>query len=354
MEAIASDLYSLSLSVLLDGDILELVLAGFELRHLARVASTCATWHRLSQRRLRLPDWRPGGRVGSTVTVCDRTSCALDEDGEMLVTTKADGDERILRLVPLSCVDEASHHQPRRLYGHTKPIRCIAIHRKVIVSGANFGELLLWRMDSESEPVSLCGHVNDVTCVAIRGSTIASVSAGVAKVWAPAGAEWGCVATVPLNSQTHSLALGDEAACAGGGEVLALGAHADAEVWPLADPSCDKRPKSTLWGRHKSKPQSQPLSQPQSEPSLVLPHGEPILSLVVDGNLLATGCVDHVVRTWDLRRGVCTRALKANSDIIFSVGAYPAQPPALHGTAAACVRTPPRPGRTAPGSLLSA
>ena len=165
-----------------------------------------------------------------------------------------------------------------------------AVHRGLIVSGTSSGECLAWRIDSASASAAgeLRGHKNDVKGMAVRGRTVASIAAGVAKVWRQSGGGWVCAADISCLGPI-CVALRLDAPPAGG--VLLVGGADSVGVWSLAG----------------------------GERQASLHHGEAVLSVCIDGNLVVTGCDDHLVRTWDLSRRVCTRTLQGHAECVFAV-----------------------------------
>ena len=53
-----------------------------------------------------------------------------------------------------------------------------------------------------------------------------------------------------------------------------------------------------------------------------LPHPSNVNALHIDGDTLATGCIDRVVRTWSVASGQLTRELRGHDDWVTSVALY--------------------------------
>ena len=167
----------------------------------------------------------------------------------------------------------------RTMAGHTDVVICVAAIGDRIVSGGRDKTLRIWSADTGECSATLAGSEDALFGLSLSGDRIlSSEKGGKARLWSASSKR--CLAVYAEHTgATWSAALSDELAITGSHDKTA-------RIWPITNVS-------------------------GSTPSAsVLPHPEPVFSVTMAGDTLATACGDRRVRVWSLSTLICTHTLE--------------------------------------------
>ena len=180
------------------------------------------------------------------------------------------------------------------LSGHKSMVLSVATDGVIIASGAGGGDVKLWKADTLEE-VGQRRHGSPVYGLALSGDLL--VSGGTdktAKLWSIAE---------PASGEDCTATLDEHEGC-----VFCVDVTSDSEEMGMVIATGSGDNSAKLWSR-------------DGGASLhTLWHPRHVLALRIEGDVLATGCVDGIVRTFSVASGEQTRELLGHRAAVTCVG----------------------------------
>jgi hypothetical protein len=164
------------------------------------------------------------------------------------------------------------------LEGHVNPVFCLVMHGDKLISGSN-GTIKVWSTDTWACERTLEGHGSAVFCLVVHGDKLISGSGdSTIKVWSTD--TWACERTLEGHSMSvYSLVVH-------GDKLLSASADTTIKVWSTDTWACER----TLEG-----------------------HSMSVFCLVVHGDKLLSGSDDNAIKVWSTDTWTCERTLESSS-----------------------------------------
>lgn len=182
------------------------------------------------------------------------------------------------------------------LTGHSSEVFCVAVDNSQIMTGCNDGMIFLFGAENFETRGRIQHGKDAVWALAIRGDVAVSGSIDkTVKLWNVAHEEMllffqgppKCESTTSLEDHTAAVRcvdISDEA-------VVSASDDCTARIWPREGGKC----------------------------RFVLTHPRNVYAAHLEGDTLATGCGDRIVRTFTVSKGQLTRELRGHRGFVFSV-----------------------------------